>query len=204
MDGSGCVQYPNGQLMVTYNALEGTGMVLSRAGEITETLRGGPGAGCRDYALDDHLGVRLDLEGQEHAVYFAAGSVKHKFVLGRNEPAATWDDDPAFAASLSRSVRATARVDRPHAGKAPLNKVMPCLWPSLKLGSRASCVPLSASADHLRSHGRDRWHGRSHGCAGVGSGCQNPHAGANGRGRRDHVWGCSGQGRLAQGVAGGV
>ena len=80
--------------------------------------------GVLDLALDDHLGLRLDLRRRKVVLYFACGSVHHRFIMGRNEPSESWvekgpDDDegnrgggegdlvPAFVAMLEKKNKKT-------------------------------------------------------------------------------------------------
>jgi len=124
-DGSGCAQHPGGQIMLTYSADTGAGMVFGREGDIVRTLPEAGGGDALDLPLDAGLGLRLDLSGGgRHAIYFAAGSVRHMLVRGANAAEATWDDAASFAGKMARGAKASVRVARPHEGKAPVNRTL--------------------------------------------------------------------------------
>ncbi|KAL0030329.1 hypothetical protein WJX77_010230 [Trebouxia sp. C0004] len=101
-DGTGSVQYPNGNLWLSFTAETGKGALYSHAGEVTRTWSSEAEEPI-ELMLDQHLGFCY--HQKQPVVYFACEGQMQRFIQGRNPGEHVWDNAsdapaPAFLQEL--------------------------------------------------------------------------------------------------------
>ncbi|KAL0042853.1 hypothetical protein WJX79_001571 [Trebouxia sp. C0005] len=109
-DGTGSVQYPNGNLWMSFSAETGKGALYSHAGEVTRTWSSEAEEPI-ELVLDQHLGFCY--HQRQPVVYFACEGQMQRFVQGQNPGEHVWDNAsdapaPAFLQELVDKNRAAS------------------------------------------------------------------------------------------------
>ncbi|DBB11172.1 TPA: hypothetical protein ACH3X3_006625 [Trebouxia sp. C0006] len=109
-DGTGSVQYPNGNLWMSFTAETGKGALYSHAGEVTRTWSSEAEEPI-ELVLDQHLGFCY--HQRQPVVYFACEGQMQRFVQGQNPGEHVWDNAsdapaPAFLQELVDKNRAAS------------------------------------------------------------------------------------------------
>ena len=110
MEGNGFVNLPNGQALLSYNAVKDSGVQYNAKGEIVRRWSRKDATSVGDsveVVLDMNLAFRHRLPDCVPEVYFACNTVRHKLVQGFNPPMQVWEDEndpnaPSFLPEMNK------------------------------------------------------------------------------------------------------